>query len=48
MKAIGEIKQMLASVPVQQLPTALLPYQEDTRVGVKKLVEAFEKNISVI
>ncbi|MBS4960146.1 MAG: ribonuclease HII [Clostridiales bacterium] len=43
MKAIGEIKQMLASVPVQQLPTALLPYQEDTRVGVKKLVEAFEK-----
>jgi ribonuclease HII len=43
MESISEIKKKLSEESVQNLPSVLEQYREDTRVGVVKLVESFEK-----
>lgn len=43
MQSIGEIKEMLAAYPVENLPEILPKIQEDTRKGAKNLAKQFQK-----
>jgi ribonuclease HII len=43
MESISEIKKRLSAEAVQNIPFALEQYRDDTRAGVIKLIESFEK-----
>lgn len=43
MESIAEIRDRLNAVSVEELPTALESIRQDSRTGVQKLVEYFEK-----
>ena len=43
MESIADIKQKLSLVPIEDLPQAVIPYIDDSRSGVKKVVEYCRK-----
>jgi ribonuclease HII len=43
MKSISEIKKELNILKITEIPNALLPFEDDERIGVKELIRIFTK-----
>lgn len=45
-QSVSDIKNILDGLTIEELNKALLNYKEDDRLGVKKLIEGYEKKIN--